>query len=190
MWKSMKSTALLAALALTASANPALAQHHNGAKTGYAAPSPRMQNAPSHWAALDWHRMKGEHHGEHRDHPVVPVVSLGVGASYWGNYGWNGGASDASVQESSSADGDTVHCDDVTHEPCWDHTNHASAIQRGSYIAGQPSAAIHDVAAQEGDANDRAWIERCDPRVIVDPDGISRYQYNGKRGCASGQWRD
>jgi len=38
--------------------------------------------------------------------------------------------------------------------------------------------------------HDQLWVIRCQPIVKFDKAGIPRYTYNGKQGCASGQWSD
>jgi hypothetical protein len=103
---------------------------------------------------------------------------------YWGYSGWNSGT------------GYVPTCGDAA-TPCdngagarWDDNNHSPAINRGTYLTGQPSARIIEVSPREDSERERAWLQRCEPRLTFDEDGIPHYAYNGKPGCSSGQWTD
>jgi hypothetical protein len=74
--------------------------------------------------------------------------------------------------------------------PGWNYGNHSLPLETGSYVGGQPSALVLQVAPQEGGEHDRAWIARCEPHISFDGEGVPRYYYNSRRGCASGQWAD
>lgn len=43
----------------------------------------------------------------------------------------------------------------------------------------------------ESDYRLAQWEKRCEPRIVVDNDGVSVYHYKaGVVGCSSGKWRD
>ena len=167
MAKIFGTLAAFAVVGLAVSAAPAEAQHRSGANVGV-----------SH--AHNSHN--------HRIRHFFPKVPFGFGLPYWNDNGWSYGP------DYNANHGTT--CTDM-HVACasaiglrWDQDNHSSTVGRGRYLAGQPAAAITAVASHEDSERDRAWLKRCEPRLAFDDNGVQRYHYNGKPGCASGQWSD
>jgi hypothetical protein len=71
------------------------------------------------------------------------------------------------------------------------HWANASAFrEHAPYPTSQPDAKIIENQVPINADRDRMWVERCQPRIWFDEEGVERYSYNGKPGCAAGQWRD
>jgi hypothetical protein len=71
------------------------------------------------------------------------------------------------------------------------HWTNASAFrEHAPYPTSQPDARIIENQVPVNADHDRMWVERCQPRIWFDEEGVERYYYNGKPGCAAGQWRD
>lgn len=71
------------------------------------------------------------------------------------------------------------------------HWVNASAFrERAPYPTSQPDARIIENPVSVNADRDRMWIERCQPHIFFDEEGVQRYSYNGKPGCAAGQWMD
>jgi hypothetical protein len=164
MRNTLAAVAALVALGLAASAVPAMARHSGGISKHHA------------------------HFPIARHHRFLSRFAVGFGLPYWGDYGpydSSGYASGYAYDESPPGYGNIP-----LPGPRWDYQNHSLAIEHGSYTTGQPSATITQITPQEGSERDRAWIKRCEPRLAFERDGVEHYFYNGKPGCASGQWAD
>jgi hypothetical protein len=69
-------------------------------------------------------------------------------------------------------------------------TNTSAFREHAPYPTSQPDARIIENQVPVNADHDRMWVERCQPRIWFDDEGVERYSYNGKPGCAAGQWRD
>jgi hypothetical protein len=63
--------------------------------------------------------------------------------------------------------------------------------QNPPYPTSQPDARIVENASPVNADGDRLWVERCQPRIAYDDEGVPRYHYKQDvKGCAAGQSRD
>jgi hypothetical protein len=168
---------LCAAFALATSSAPAMAQHRGGASVGHGT----FSNPAGAHGRLGH---TNDPHFDRRRPAVFPASATVFTDPYASYSGWNNGT------------GYTPTCGDAT-TPCpsnfgprWDEDNHSSATNRGAYVTAQPSAKIIEVPSREDSEHERAWLQRCEPRIMFDESGVPHYVYNGKRGCPSGQWTD
>jgi hypothetical protein len=68
--------------------------------------------------------------------------------------------------------------------------NASTFREHAPYPTSQPDAKIIENQVPLNADRDRMWVERCQPHILFDEEGVQRYTYNGKSGCAAGQWMD
>jgi hypothetical protein len=167
--------AALSVTVLAISNGPAPAQHRGTLGSATIGAQNRLSNTDGR-DSLFFDR---KHQGLLSAFPMV------IAAPYWGSYGPDIGPDYAGTQ----ADANSVPSE-YSSKPRWDENNHSPVIEQRSHVTEQPSAKLMTIPASQDSDQHRAWLKRCEPRLVFDDYGVQRYQYNGKRGCEFGQWSE